>query len=158
MQNFLDAEVKACDANEVLYLVLHSFLECPPSSAPSDSNESASPIASPEVRIIIEELLEKYAGNQQIAAFCDPECRPGDDDVLNRLEKLLPDPRENEDAFKGSWDTVIMLHGREAVKINEQKATREWKALCVVARVLIYFDFLTRGVPSMTTTTRPRIS
>jgi hypothetical protein len=155
MQNFLDAEVKASDANEVLYLVLFSFIECPP-SASSDSNESASPIASPEVRIIIEKLLEKHASNQQIAAFCDPECRPGDDDLINRLEKLLPDPRENEDAFKGSWDTVVMLYGREAVKMNEEKATREWKALCLVARVLIYFDFLARGVPS--TTTRPRLS
>jgi hypothetical protein len=148
MQNFLDAEVKASDVNEVLYLVLDSFFKSPP-SASDDSNESASPVVTPKVRAIMEELLKQQ--NRQIAAFCDPECSPGDDDVIKRLEKLLPDPRENEDAFKGSWDTVILLHGRESVKINEGKGTREWKARCVVARVLIYFDFLTNGVPSTTT-------
>jgi hypothetical protein len=153
MQKFLDAEVKASDANEVLYRVLDSFLKCPPSIS-SDSNDSASPMATPEVRVIIEELLEKHTSNQQIAVFRDPECIPGDDGVIKTLEKLLPDPRENEDASKGSWDTVIMLHGREAVKINEGKGTREWKSLCVVARLLIYFDFLTRGVPSTTTRSR----
>jgi hypothetical protein len=150
LQNFLDAEVKASDDNEVLYLVLDSFLNSPPSASSDDSNESALPIATPEdVRIIIEELLEKHASSskQQIAAFRDPECRPGDDDVMTRLEKLLPGPHENEDTFKGLWDTVILLYGREAVKINQGKATRKWKGLCVVARVLIYFDFLTRGVP-----------
>jgi hypothetical protein len=67
---------------------------------------------------------------------------------LEKLETLLPDPRENEDAHKGSWDTVLELHGREAVKINERKATPEWKAICMVARLLIYFDFMTRGVPT----------
>jgi hypothetical protein len=38
---------------------------------------------------------------------------------------------------------VIELHGREAVKINESKGEPNWRAVCLVSRVLIYFDFLT---------------
>ena len=75
MQNFLDAEVKALDVNEVLYLILDLFFKSP-SSASSDSNESASPKAT---CTITEELLQHQ--NQQIATFCNPECSPGDDDV-----------------------------------------------------------------------------
>jgi len=145
LQNFLDGEIEASDANEVLYSVLDSFLKYPP----PDSSEVVSPLATSDVRGVIEGLLNTNDG--AIPAFQDPECTPGDDDVLQQLELLLPDPRENEDAFKGSWDTVIELHGREAVKINEGKCTSEWKALCMVARVLIYFDFMARGVPTRPT-------
>jgi len=92
-------------------------------------------------------------------------------DVLDRLEALLPDPIEDEDAHKGLWDTVIELHGREATKLDEQRRIRRsqqhqspaavasegdnddddddgqrWRACCLIARVLIHFDFLSRGL------------
>jgi hypothetical protein len=67
--------------------------------------------------------------------------------LLDQLEQLLPnsDDDDHEDAMKGLWDTVIELHGREAVKINERNASRQWRTRCLIARVLIYFDFLTVG-------------
>jgi len=71
---------------------------------------------------------------------------PHNQDVLDQLESLLPDPDDDEDAFKGLWDTVIELNGRESVKINEQNATYDWKACCLIARVLIHYDFLTYGI------------
>lgn len=144
MQNFLDQEIEASDANELIYAILDSFLKSPP---PQDTSEVVSPLDTPNVRQVIEDLLA--IDDNSIPAFSDPDCRPGDDEVLQKLELLLPDPRENEDAFKGSWDTVLELHGREAVKIQETKKTPEWNAICMVARVLIYFDFLTRGVPTV---------
>lgn len=145
LQNFLDGEIQASDANQVVYSVLDSFLKFPP---PPDSSEVVSPILTSNVRDVIQELLEKADDDASIPAFVDPDCSPGDVHVLQQLEKLLPDARDNEDAFKGSWDTVMELHGREAVKINEGKRTPQWQALCMVARVLIYFDFMTRGVPT----------
>lgn len=146
LQNFLDAEVDASDANELLYLVLNSFLD--DVSIPSNKlGDPESPITVAEIRDLIDELV-KRDGKDKIAAFRDPQCSPGDDDVIDKLERLLPDRRENEDAFKGCWDTVVDLHGREAVRINEGRSTPQWRALCVVARVLIHFDFLARGVPS----------
>lgn len=144
LQHFLDAEIQASDANQVLYCVLDAFVKYPP---PADLSETVSPLATPDVCDTIQELLSTH-NNGSIPAFSDPDCRPGNAQVLEKLETLLPDPRENEDAHKGSWDTVLELHGREAVKINERKATPEWKAICMVARLLIYFDFMTRGVPT----------
>ena len=41
MQNFLDAEVKASDINQVLYSVLDAYLKYPP----PDSSEVVSPLA-----------------------------------------------------------------------------------------------------------------
>lgn len=148
MQNFLDAEVKASDINQVLYSVLDAYLKYPP----PDSSEVVSPLATSDVCDTINQLLSNDGSS--IPAFQDPDCSPGDAEVLQKLASLLPDPRENEDAFKGSWDTVLELHGREAVKINESKATPEWNAISMVARVLIYFDFMTRGIP----TARPPVS
>jgi hypothetical protein len=72
---------------------------------------------------------------------------------LGQLERLLPHPEMDEDAFKGLWDTVIELHGRESVRINEQQNTMNWKTRCLIARVLIYYDFLSVGLRSTFETT-----
>ena len=69
---------------------------------------------------------------------------------LGLLERLLPDPLRDEDAFKGLWDTVIELHGRESVRINEQLNTLNWRTRCLIARALIFFDFLSVGIPPHT--------
>jgi hypothetical protein len=65
---------------------------------------------------------------------------------LQRLDQLLPNPEMDEDASKGLWDTVIELHGREAVKINERQQSIAWKTRCTITRVLIYYDFLSDGL------------
>jgi len=68
--------------------------------------------------------------------------------LFERLEKLLPDPIENEDDFKSAWDTLLEIHGRESVKINENQIPKsmEWKIATVVTRLLIHFDFLQIGI------------
>ena len=94
--------------------------------------------------------------------------------MLERIERLLPDPVEDEEAHKSAWDVVMDLHGRESVRVSEESLRREgggggglvgggggsggggglrirarslqWRTLCSVGRVLIHFDFLTKGV------------
>jgi len=92
--------------------------------------------------------------------------------ILGQMEQLLPDPVEDEEAFKSAWDVVIDLYGRESVRVREEALQREkeggvdvldgdnkdggsvkccpenlqWRTLCAVGRVLIHYDFLTKGV------------
>ncbi|KAL3780441.1 hypothetical protein HJC23_010351 [Cyclotella cryptica] len=75
--------------------------------------------------------------------------------LLTQIEQLLPHPTEEEEAHKSAWDLIIELYGRESVRVREEKLqrwgaevgeNREWKTLCCLGRVLIHYDFLTRGV------------
>jgi hypothetical protein len=59
------------------------------------------------------------------------------------LMDILPHPVNEVDEHKGTWDTVMELHGREGVRIEEQTLNNpSWKERCLAARVLIYYDFL----------------
>lgn len=62
------------------------------------------------------------------------------------LDALIPDMDEDEDACKSLWDTVMEIHGRESVKLNESEGTPEWKLACVQSRALLHFDFLYEGI------------
>lgn len=90
--------------------------------------------------------------------------------ILEQIEQLLPDPIEDEEAYKSAWDVTIDLYGRESVKVREEALQREkeskmlefdesgestmkfgaenlqWRTLCAVERVLLHYDFLTKGV------------
>ena len=91
--------------------------------------------------------------------------------ILEQIEQLLPNIEEDEDAYKSAWDVVIDLYGRESIRVNEEALQREresgrfpssenvdsgsleccadslqWRTLCAVGRVLIHFDFLTKGI------------
>lgn len=79
--------------------------------------------------------------------------------IINQIEQLLPDPVEEEEAHKSAWDLVMELYGREAVKVREEALGRNyaskgglnmenlsWKTLCCIGRVLIHYDFLTKGI------------
>lgn len=80
--------------------------------------------------------------------------------VLNQIEQLLPDPVEDEEAHKSAWDVVIELYGRESVRVREESLQSsgldgdaftenlQWKTLCCIGRVLIHYDFLTKGILS----------
>jgi len=83
--------------------------------------------------------------------------------ILQQIERLLPDLEDDEESHKGAWDLVMDLFGRESVRIREEKLYRngngvssdsmvtckeslEWRTICSITRVLIYYDFLTKGV------------
>lgn len=144
LQNLLDGEAKALTVNQMLYYVLDGYLKYPRPKQ-ENSDETGSPELTAELRAKIEKILEESA-NESIAAMEDPECFPGRGFALLKLEDLLPDPQEEEEAFKSLWDVVIEIHGREMVKIDESKATPQWKARCLITRLFIHFDFVVYGL------------
>ena len=137
LQRLLDEEVEAHDVNEVLFVLLDNYKR----RVGQDPDESTAPERTLEVLERIDRLLQPYDGS--LPVLQDPACTPGDQQVLMQVETLLPDPVEKEEAFKGAWDTVLELHGKASVAANERAARPEWKAVFLIARVMIYFDFLT---------------
>ena len=137
LQRLLDEEVEAHDVNEVLFILLDNYKR----RVEQDPDESTAPERTLEVLERIERLLQPYDGS--LPVLQDPACTPGDQHVLMQVELLLPDPVEKEEAFQGAWDTVLELHGKASVTANERAARPEWKAVFLIARVMIYFDFLT---------------
>jgi hypothetical protein len=83
--------------------------------------------------------------------------------MLEKIERILPDPNGDEESHKSAWDVIIDLHGRESVRVEEEALQKwvqnsdgsslnfraqslQWRTLSTVGRVLIHFDFLTKGV------------
>jgi Cft2 family RNA processing exonuclease len=99
----------------------------------------------------IQEVVDNFSEDGQIPVSIvsngDSEDEESAMTMLQLLEGLLPNAEEDADAFKSLWDTVMEIHGREAVKYHETKnPTLDWKLACVVARLLLHFDFLTLGI------------
>lgn len=149
LQKLLDEEVLADDVNQILYGVLDGFLKYPRPKY-MDSEETGSPELTLELRQLIGEILASAEGTHAIVAMVqvgeNNEELDLNDELADSIQKLLPDEIEDEDAAKSLWDTVISLHGRESVKINEQQKRPSWKACCLLARVLLHFDFLSYGL------------
>lgn len=147
LQNLLDEETNSYDTTFVLFAMLDRFLNSPLRfSGKQGLGESttSTPILTSKLRECMEVVLEEPSA-QAIRDLLEGK-GGSKTEILDQLEKLLPDPREDEDAFNGLWDTVIELNGRESVKINERNGARQWKTRCLVARVLLYYDFLSAGV------------
>ena len=151
VQKLLDYELEAQHVNEVLYVLLHNYYQ----KATSTSNmvteqtediygeESSAPEQTSELLECVSRVLALSEGSScSIPVVVDPDCAPGEQYVLNLVQQLLPNPIEKEDAFKGAWDTVLELHGKAAVTWNEKEGRSAWKAVFMIARVMIYFDFL----------------
>jgi hypothetical protein len=139
LQGILEEEADNDIVNQVLFQVLEGALKYT-----KPKGEDAKETGSPEITTVLKEKMEKVlstATNGYISALGD-----SDGSVLQHLEGLLPDPLEEEDAARSVWDTVMELHGRGAVQFNERNPTPEWKISCVVARLLLHFDFLTLGI------------
>jgi hypothetical protein len=141
LQRLLDEETTSARTNEILYVVLDGYLKYQRPKY-KESEETGSPELTPDRRATIEYILQCANGTVPVLT----ESNAADDAILEQLEALLPDMVEDEDAVKGIWDTVLELHGREGVKINEQNATPAWKARCLIARVLLHHDFLILGL------------
>lgn len=110
-----------------------------------------------ELEVLMGTLMKKSSNDAPTAIT---EIHPQALSIVNQIEQLLPDPVEEEEAHKGAWDVVIDLYGREGVRVREEavqrngvigNANREnlsWKTLCCIGRVLIHYDFLTKGILS----------
>ena len=161
LQQLLEAEADAADINEVLFRVMRSFLDVPRPLKIKDANgitrSNTSPLINDEKKRLIQSLLDLASEDsdtpeidsdiRSVPAFTGgTDCVAASNDVLDIIEKLLPDPMEDEDAHKTCWDIVMEMHGKEAVRSEEMEGSNEWRARCAVARVLIHYDFLEAGI------------
>ena len=138
LQRLLEEDASNHDVNQVLYEVLEGFLERP-RRKDEEPNETISPILNDFNTEIVQGMLN--TADKTVPVFGHGKVI--NEQMLEQIERLLPDPTENEDAHKGAWDTMCEIHGRGSVQTNEEKATMSWRAVSSIARVLIYFDFLT---------------
>lgn len=140
LQRLLDGEVYANDANELLFAVLQNSLTAAQKKEASEGNVEMSTEQRSRLRAFLDELDEG-----RVSIFEEEELviTPS---KMEQLDTLLPDADSDEDAYKGLWDTVIELHGRESVKIDEACRSPTWTACCLTARLLIHYDFLPNGV------------
>jgi hypothetical protein len=145
LQKLLDEEANEDDVNRIIFLVLDSYLKFPRPTYGS-TTETGSPELTADRRQMIEQLLEGCSLGTVPALGDDADGAQSREDMHRQLEPLLPDPMEDEDGFKGNWDTVMELNGRGSVQINERNGEPGWKAVCLVSRVIIYYDFLTYGL------------
>lgn len=158
LQDFLEGDHPSSDVvNIILYRVLEGALNYPRPSGGSDTLGSDDTVEMTlDVKNKIQEILADYSTEGRVNAVMtmsndDTEFEEAEKialATLEQLEKILPDPVEEEDDFKSLWDTVIELYGREAVKINESQkpVLLDWKIASTVTRVLLHYDFLTYGI------------
>ena len=156
LQDILEEEDKptAQDVNEILYLVLKSFLDHPRPRKLPNGDTNPSPLLNDEQRdLLVTKLFDgdrKSIGALPMDENGNDSFEYGDEKIIginNLLEKFQPDRKEDEDAFKSCWDLVIELYGREATKMSEQSEdNRSWKVRSGIVRLLIHFDFLSDGV------------
>uniref|UniRef100_A0A7R9WUK1 RxLR effector protein n=1 Tax=Craspedostauros australis TaxID=1486917 RepID=A0A7R9WUK1_9STRA len=149
MKDLLDEEVSSTDVNELMYLMLSGYMD-----RTEDDNDEAeqtgSPVVDDELRAKLRTVIGMSEGDESDSAvpgLVGTDLIVHDAETLDLMESLLPDPEEDEDGYTSMWDIIKELHGREMVKISERNGTIEWKSVCVIARMLAYYDFLTEGMP-----------
>lgn len=145
LQKLLDSEASPEDVSLILLVVLNQYFQTP--EIDKNGNPKVPEITGSQYSIIAELTRnDDWKRVRDLLELNDDGEAGMQHEVFSQLENLLPDPLVDEDAHKGLWDTIIEIHGRESVKINERISSREWKVQCLVARLLIHFDFLSLGI------------
>jgi hypothetical protein len=145
LQKILDGGASPRDAASIVIIVLERYIGNKNLQCATESSESMK-------SSIKDFIMNKEDSLKQLKSILDPisfdiEWSPSARNVIQEnLTKLLPDPLEDEDAIKGLWDTIIELHGREAVKIDEKHGAEGWRSKSIITQILIYFDFLSEGI------------
>jgi len=171
LQDFLDGDASPDVVDVVLYRALESVLKYPRPNGRAEgggNNDDNKGVVEDEVvemtmevKENLEQIVSEYSteGRIPIVILTRIDMRDCDDEnktqqqlqqsvILEQLEKLLPDPIENEEDHKSAWDTIIEIHGRESIKIDESQIpiSMEWKIANTVSRLLVHFDFLQLGI------------
>jgi hypothetical protein len=132
LQQLLDEESDEHRTNLLLGEVLREYLNGPKHSDTTVPEHTEQRVSA------VQAIIDTTLPDGSIPAL--PKC---DSLLFDLLESTLPDPQEEEEAYKSNWDMIMEIHGREAVKVNEQAGEISWKTSCLVARVLLFYDFLT---------------
>lgn len=166
LQDILEEEETptAQDINEILFLTLKSFLDHPRPLTLPNGDTNPSPTLNNEQRdLLVNKLFEYHKDDDEVEegkTIGFIKAIPTDDsgkdsmeyeneetiEVYQLLENLHPNREEDEDAFKGCWDLVMELYGKESTKISEQSGDKCWKMRSSVVRLLIHYDFLVDGL------------
>eukprot|EP00527_Entomoneis_sp_CCMP2396_P008747 CAMPEP_0198141238 /NCGR_PEP_ID=MMETSP1443-20131203/4266_1 /TAXON_ID=186043 /ORGANISM="Entomoneis sp., Strain CCMP2396" /LENGTH=174 /DNA_ID=CAMNT_0043803909 /DNA_START=283 /DNA_END=807 /DNA_ORIENTATION=- len=139
VQKLLDLETDITNDNQILYHVLSRYQRSPEIG----DDSLASPERTRDRLALVRSVLEKAdEENESILALTSDF----DAEMLLELDQLLPDPCEEEEAHQSILDGIAELHGRESVKVDEKTGDPEWKARFLVAKVLLFYDFLQKGI------------
>lgn len=150
LQETLEEESSADDVNQVLYRVLKSFYDHPRPLKTPDGKTNPSPTLTEGQRLLLNKDLLKIRDESNVGVIWAMPPSDIDDDSLSLykntvdlLEKLQPDPVENEEDFKSCWDIVVEMYGRESTKAAQKQNDFSWIARSNVVRLLLHYDFLT---------------
>jgi hypothetical protein len=149
LKGIIEEEIGGDDVNVILFRVLKSFVENPRPRKTPDGQNNPSPLLTEEQRgLLLEKLFksEKEIGTIMALPEQNEDFSPDHEETLMLLEKLQPDPVENEDDFKSCWDILLEMYGREATKIAQQSGNVSFKYRSSIVRLLIHYDFLNEGV------------
>jgi len=138
LQDLLDGEIEDRVLGKLLLNVLDDFVDNQPAKT-RDDVVSGSPELTPDLISKLHASIEVLRQDSEAAMTDVAEAG-----AISKLEDLLPDPTEDEDAHKSVWDTILEIHGQDMVRAKETNPTLEWRKLCLVARLLIHFDFLSK--------------
>ena len=143
--------------NQVLYHALNTYLNHPRPRF-ENTDETGSPERTDERLQRIQKVLDDHAQDESLnlllqrksSLYGQYDGTPAElvynQTIFDDLQSLLPDPEEEEDDFKSTWDIIIELNGRESVKINERDNHPPWRANCLMGRLLVFYDFLVFGL------------
>lgn len=128
LQRLLDGEHGSpADVERVVY---RSVARCDDDEDDDEKNTDA-----------VRSLRRRWETSREIPVLTDASLS------LAELEAVLPDPEDDEDAYQGIWDIVTQLQGADEVeRRRELGEDDEWHRLCISARLLIHFDFLSKGI------------
>ncbi|KAG7344615.1 hypothetical protein IV203_022623 [Nitzschia inconspicua] len=146
-QDLLEGDADVHVVNQLLYAVLEGALRFPRKDANQRFVELSNPVKESIQRILHLQTDDRKVVVALLDDYTDESSQDATQRVLQQLEQVLPTMDDDPDAFRSLWDTVLEIHGREAVKYQEtQDNTLQWKMQQTVARVLLHYDFLTLGI------------
>jgi hypothetical protein len=128
LQGLLEGDVSVASVQPVVYQILEYYLEQP--ETPGLPEKTSTRIQA--VQSVLDNKTD-WTGDMS--------------SLWTELESILPNPDDDADEDKSTWDTIMELYGREAIKLEFQNGGMDWKLRACVVRVLIFYDFLTSGMP-----------
>eukprot|EP00555_Chaetoceros_dichaeta_P015004 CAMPEP_0198258396 /NCGR_PEP_ID=MMETSP1447-20131203/7845_1 /TAXON_ID=420782 /ORGANISM="Chaetoceros dichaeta, Strain CCMP1751" /LENGTH=255 /DNA_ID=CAMNT_0043945513 /DNA_START=17 /DNA_END=781 /DNA_ORIENTATION=+ len=148
LQSILSDELTTpSDVNQILYLVLRSFLDNPrPVELPNGKSNPSPQLSAEQIVLVRDELLGVVDGDGRrvivgmpVVSEEEAYLEVGLVETWKLLERLQPDKDnyEQEDAYKCCWDVVSSLYGEESVKLEQEGGeTRSWVVRSGVVRLL----------------------
>jgi len=165
LQKLLDEELPVKDVETILFQVLQSWVIFPlPERSDKDGAPTFTEAQVKDLYKLVSQFQSYHSTHGHIpilSAKIQDELK-GKNNLVSALESLLPDEDEDPDGYEGLWNLINDLHGEESIESKKMifnsfsslskntkgipKSLNNWSKLCLVARMLIHMDFLTKGM------------